>query len=298
MSLSLLLPPAGVADLLANWPDEPRVYARGDTGLDQHITPADLDRIVDTGCAPAGEVAAVLAGPSDRASFMTNGRTDAAKLRRLRADGYTIRLGNLQRWHPFFHTAAEAIQRETGFSNYAHAFLTPAGRQGLLHHWDQQMALIVQLAGAKTWQLWKPVYDAPMREYQESFRVWDNGFIPGWEAAGPDMSLDLEAGQTLLLPRGWVHNPHALDQTADSLHLTFAVRERTPLWLAEQLLARAIEDPGFRRVIVPRDMTGTALTDRLDDARRALIDFVGRLDLDEVAPLVREASVTELEFTT
>lgn len=179
-----------------------------------------------------------------------------------------------------------------------HAFLTPAGQQGLLHHWDQQMALIVQLAGAKTWQLWKPVYEAPMREYQESFRVWRPEFIPDWEAAGPDLTIDLRAGQTLLLPRGWVHNPHALDHDEPSVHLTFAIRERTPLWIAEQLVARVIEDPEFRRIILPRDLEGAALADRVGEAARALADWLDRLDVDEMAGRVREAALTELEYTT
>jgi hypothetical protein len=86
--------------------------------------------------------------------------------------------------------------------------------------------------------------------------VWQPEFIPAWEAAGPDLTIELAAGQTLVLPRGWVHNPHALNSDSDSIHLTFAIRERTPLWLVEQLVARAIERPEFRRVILPRDPGG------------------------------------------
>ncbi|MFH9476672.1 hypothetical protein ACH4L7_22900 [Streptomyces anulatus] len=56
------------------------------------------------------------------------------------------------------------------------------------------MAVIVQIAGIKRWQLWRPMFPSPMREYQESFRVWDPGFIPQWEAAGPDLEVDLQVG--------------------------------------------------------------------------------------------------------
>ncbi|MCX4505564.1 JmjC domain-containing protein [Streptomyces anulatus] len=121
------------------------------------------------------------------------------------------------------------------------------------------MAVIVQISGIKRWQLWRPMFPSPMREYQESFRVWDPGFIPQWEAAGPDLEVDLRPGQSLLLPRGWVHNPHALDARARSTHLTFAIRERTPLWVAEKLVDRAIEKDAFRRVILPGDITGAAV---------------------------------------
>ncbi|MFF3097977.1 JmjC domain-containing protein [Streptomyces cyaneofuscatus] len=115
----------------------------------------------------------------------TAGRTDPAKLRGLYEDGHTIRLGNLQRVVPFLADVSRGIQQETGYSNYLHAFVTPPGRQGLLHHWDQQMAVIVQIAGSERWQLWRPMFSSPMREYQESFRVWDPGFIPRWKPWDP-----------------------------------------------------------------------------------------------------------------
>ncbi|MFI5687935.1 JmjC domain-containing protein [Streptomyces sp. NPDC051636] len=299
MSLRLLLPTEGVADLLSTWPDEPRVYERGRTDVDEAMSLDCFTELIDTGCAPPDEIAVIKAGPSNRTAFLTNGRTDPAKLRRLRDHGHTIRLGNLQRWLPAFHHISRGIQRETGYSNYMHAFYTPGGEQGLLHHWDQQMAVIVQVAGTKTWQLWKPVLDAPMREYNESFRVWREDFIPKWEAAGPDLTIELTAGQTLLLPRGWVHNPHALNHVDEpSLHLTFAIRERTPLWLAEQLLARAIEKPEFRRVILPSELEQPVLADRLSETRQAIVVFLSELDMTEVVGRVREAALSELEYTT
>ncbi|WP_411090772.1 JmjC domain-containing protein [Streptomyces sp. 049-1] len=298
MSLRLLLPPEGVADLLTAWPDQPRVYERERTELDQAMSLDYFNELVDTGCAPPDEIAVIKAGPSNRAAFLTNGRTDPAKLSGLRDQGYTIRFGNMQRWLPAFHRISRGIQRETGYSNYMHAFLTPGGEQGLLHHWDQQMAVIVQVAGIKTWQLWKPPVEAPMRQYNESFRVWRDEFIPAWEAAGPDVTVELAAGQTLLLPRGWVHNPHALHHKDPSLHLTFAIRERTPLWLAEQLLVQAIEHPEFRRVIKPSELESPALVDQLAKTRQALASFLDTLDMTEVVARVRTAAVTDLEYTT
>lgn len=128
--------------------------------------------------------------------------------------------------------------------------------------------------------------------------MWQPEFIPAWEAAGPDLTIELAAGQTLVLTRGWVHNPHALNSDSDSIHLTFAIRERTPLWLAEQLVAHAIERPEFRRVILPRDLEGPALADRRGETARALDEFFGGLDMEEMAGRVREAVVTELEYST
>ncbi|WP_432152097.1 JmjC domain-containing protein [Streptomyces sp. bgisy029] len=179
-----------------------------------------------------------------------------------------------------------------------HAFVTPPGRQGLLHHWDQQMAVIAQIAGIKRWRLWRPMFPFPMREYQESFRVWDPGFIPRWEAMGPDLEVDLRPGQSLLLPRGWVHHPHALDSEVRSIHLTFAIRERTPVWVAEKLIGQVIEKDSFRRIILPGDLGGHRLSQHVRDVRQALVDHLAGLDVDDFAQALHRAAVSEKEYTT
>lgn len=55
----------------------------------------------------------------------------------------------------------------------------------------------------------------------------------------------------MLLPRGWVHNPLVRNPDEPSVHLTFAIRERAPVWLAEKLMAGAIESASFRNIIRP-----------------------------------------------
>ncbi|MFD9600657.1 JmjC domain-containing protein [Streptomyces sp. NPDC059970] len=300
MSLRLLLPEDGVTDLLLTWPDEPRVYERGTTALDDTITSDLLKDYLFTGCAPADEIAVVKApNPSlNKGAFTTNGRSDAAKLRRLHDSGHTIRLGNLQRVLPYMAHVSKRIQEETGYSNYVHAFMTPPGNQGLRHHWDQQMAVIVQTAGVKRWQLWRPPVEAPMREFNESWRVWRDDYIPTWEAQGPDIEVDLKAGQSLLLPRGWVHNPLVADSDETSVHLTFAIRERTPLWLAEKLVAGVIAEGEFRRVIRPAQLGGVELGKQLQDTRDALVQYLAGLDITWAAMTVRQAAMSELEYTT
>ena len=300
MSLNLILPPDGVQALTSTWPDEPRVYQRKPGDLEQAITAGTLHDHIETGCIPADEIAVIKAPhPSlNQKSFTAAGRTDAAKLRKLYSQGYTIRIGNLQRVIPAMAHASRAIQQETGYSNYIHAFLTPPGNQGLRHHWDQQMAVIAQLEGVKRWHLWRPPVEAPMREYNESHRVWKPTYVEEWEAAGPDIETDLQPGESLLLPRGWVHNPYVTATNHPSVHLTFAIRERTPLWLAEQLTAAAIHDPRFRRILRPAEVTGPDLAAQIGETRDALVKHLTNLDPETIARSVRQAALTELEYTT
>jgi Cupin superfamily protein len=302
MSLNLILPPEGVQALTSTWPDEPRVYQRNPGDLDRAISASMLHEHIETGCIPADEIAVIKApSPSlNSKSFQENGRTDAARLRKLYGQGYTIRIGNLQRIMPAMARASRAIQQETGYSNYVHAFLTPAGFQGLRHHWDQQMAVIAQLEGVKRWHLWRPPAEAeaPMREYNESWRVWKDTYVQEWEAAGPELVIDLQPGQSMVLPRGWVHNPFVTDTGHASVHLTFAIRERTPLWISEQLVASAIRDPRFRRILLPGEVTGPGLAAQIGETRDALVKHLTNLDPESIATPVREAALTELEYTT
>ena len=172
MSLNLILPRDGVEVLMSAWPDEPRVYQRRPGDLERVISASVLHDHIETGCIPADEIAVVKAPhPSlSQKAFQADGRTDPARLRKLYGQGFTIRIGNLQRVMPAMARASRAIQQETGYSNYVHAFLTPPGNQGLRHHWDQQTGVIAQLDGVKRWHLWRPPpeAEAPMRDYNES----------------------------------------------------------------------------------------------------------------------------------
>jgi ribosomal protein L16 Arg81 hydroxylase len=298
VSLNLILPPDGVQVLLSTWPDEPRAYQRTPGDLEQVISARTLHDHMETGCIPAGEIAVIKAphpSLSQKSHQSADGRTDAARLRKLHGQGHTIIIGNLQRVIPAMARASRAIQQETGYGNYVHAFLTPPGSQGLRHHWDQQAGIIAQLEGTKRWHLWRPPVEAPMRAYNESWRVWKDTYVQEWEAAGPDIAIDLQPGQSLVIPRGWVHNPHVTATDHPSVHLTFALRERTPIWLAEQLTAAAIHDPRFRRILPPAEVTGPDLTAQIRETRDALINHLTNLDPESITRSVREAALTEPE---
>ncbi|MER7841447.1 cupin domain-containing protein [Streptomyces sp. NPDC096040] len=275
------------------------MYNRGRTDMDT-ITADWLWEHVRLSCVPAEEVRAVKADvPSITAhAFSTYGRLDGDRLRGLYERGYTIRLGNLQRCMTAVARLSRGIQQETGYSNYVHAFMTPPGQQGLRHHWDQQMAVIVQLEGIKRWELWAPVVDAPMRTFNDSGAVWRPEWVDDWERRGPDQAVLLEPGQSLLLPRGWIHNPLVPKDGKDSVHLTFAIRERTPYWLAEQLLEQVIKDPELRRVIRPGDLLGAALPNQLAEVRQQLLHHLRTTDLAALAEQIAHTALTDLEYST
>ncbi len=219
-------------------------------------------------------------------------------LRRVREGaGCTLHLRHLELWHPPAAAVVSALQHETGCTGYLSAFITPPQSQGLQWHWDQALGVIVQLTGTKRWELWQPKVADPMREHLSPLsQVWDPAWVSQWRQAGPDVQFDLTAGDVLVLPRGWVHNPHSRHSATESVHLTFVLRERTPLWVAEQLVAAAIEDRRFRAAIAPAALTGAGMTATIADTRDLLVDYLTGLDPAVLAGRLRRAAETERDL--
>lgn len=295
MSLELLLNPATVADLMTTWPDTPaKLPLPADSKLAQLISAQTLYDFLDTGCIPTADINVIRNDATRHPRlFTTADRLDPVKLRRWRERGYTVQMRHVERWFPPMATMTASIQSQTGCANYVSAFVTPGGEQGLGHHWDQYLSIVVQLAGTKTWDLWEPKVSHPTRDHLTSVQAWQDEWVTQWQESGPDLSFELTPGQVLILPRGWVHHPYSHDPSQPSVHLTFVVKERTPIWIAEQLTATAINDPAFRRAVPPTDLSPTALTARVEQTRSLLIEHLRALDPDELARVLRRTAATE-----
>lgn len=190
------------------------------------------------------------------------------------------------------------IQAQTGCPGYVTAFITPAGTQGLDYHWDQYLGIVVQLEGSKTWELWEPKIESPYRDHATSTHLWDGDWVGQWQDSGPDMTIELAAGQVLVLPRGWVHNPHSRDSTETSVHLTFVLRERVPLWIAERLIGSAINDPRFRVVIPPSGLDSARMPGTVEAVRSLMVDYLAGLNIEEMSGVLRRAAQQETGHAT
>ena len=137
---------------------------------------------------------------------------DAADLDRITelvADGATLVLQSLQRtWPPLDRFCAE-LEAATGHPVQANAYLSPGGgTAGLGRHADGHDVIVLQLAGAKA-----------------------------WEVAGLDR-VTLRAGDVLYLPAGTMHAARA--ESGFSLHLTVGLLAVT----RRQVLRRMVDDLG------------------------------------------------------
>jgi hypothetical protein len=165
--------------------------------------------------------------------------------------GATIVLQALHvRWHPlavFCRALEEAL--ENGVQ--ANAYYTPRGSQGFAVHHDTHDVLILQVAGEKRWLLYEPLLELPLKHQRYSSELGAHG--------EPTNDLILGAGDTLYLPRGWLHQAETSD--TDSLHLTIGITAHTWVDAARAALDAAENEPTFRRSADDGD--GDGLTDLL-----------------------------------
>ena len=120
----------------------------------------------------------------------------------------------------------------------ASMFLTPRNSQGVPAHFDSVEAFVLQLEGSKHWRIYKPTVDLPLKEAYEP--------IPGEQVGAPIQEVHIKAGDLMYLPRGFIHEAYAAEET--SLHITVAVSVFRWADLMRLALARLVaNDVRFRR---------------------------------------------------
>jgi hypothetical protein len=220
---------------------------RGEPGrFDDLLSEADVERIV---CSTAirypgfrlvrdGGQLAVGAYTSDvswRPPF-----TSVVDVPRVLAEweaGATIVLQALHvTWHPLA-VFCRLLEEALGHGVQANAYYTPRRSQGFAVHHDTHDVLVLQVAGEKRWRIFEPVLELPLKHQRYSQALGDHG--------EPTHDVVLGAGDTLYLPRGWLHE--AATSTSDSLHLTIGITAHTWLDGAKSALDACGDELAFRR---------------------------------------------------
>ena len=111
------------------------------------------------------------------------------------------------------------------------------GRRGCPVHHDTHEVLSLQVAGEKRWLVYEPALELPLKNQRYRAALG----APG----EPVLDVTLRAGDTLYLPRGWLHQ--ALTSDSDSLHVTVGVNVRR--WIDEA--RAAIDDRAYDLGVPP-----------------------------------------------
>ncbi len=216
------------------------------------------------------------------------------KLLRAFAEGATMVLQGLHRtWEPII-IFSQGLAAELGHAVQVNGYVTPAQSQGFDDHYDVHDVFVLQIAGSKRWQVRPPVHPSPLRN-----QPWTDHRDAIVRAArdAPELEVVLEPGDTLYLPRGWVHAATAMGGV--STHLTMGVHTWTRHHLLEQVTAQAVaalsQAPEMRRSLDVGVDVGDphGLADDLHLIRDRLIEAVQRVSDDAVARQLAELARTD-----
>ena len=153
-------------------------------------------------------------------------------------DGATIVLQGLHlNWQPLAEFC-RSLESELDHPAQANAYFTPRSAQGLPVHHDTHDVFSLQVAGEKRWLVYDPAWELPLK--QQRYKAETMG-----EPGDPVLDITLQAGDTLYLPRGWLHE--AKTSETDSLHLTVGVNVYTWMDAFKAALDSCAREVGFRR---------------------------------------------------
>ncbi|MGA2843661.1 MAG: cupin domain-containing protein [Steroidobacteraceae bacterium] len=167
-----------------------------------------------------------------------------ADLERIQSEyraGTTVVLAALQRlWMPVQELCA-ALENHISHPVHANAYLTPGGFPGFTPHYDTHEVFVLQIAGTKHWRVFDPPLKLPHRSQT---------FSPiGYNLPAPILEFDLNPGDLLYLPRGYVHAANAVG--GHSAHLTIGITVYTWVELIAELANAAKDMPALRAALPP-----------------------------------------------
>ncbi len=286
------------ADFRAGPPERPVLYRSGDDFRDLFSLLA-MDRLLsfagrrhpDFGIVHAG--AGVPDGHYTRDSPMYRGLPDTRKISHELADGSAIVLNGLQEYHEPLGVFTRRLAHDMSRPVDAVAHAMPSKSQGFASHFDTQDAFIIQIEGCTDWTLREPALRRPLAHESWDLIRRDLGRDTGWlETPGPWQELTLAPGDSLWLPRGWVHSARGGQRM--SLHLTLRVPMWTRHWAVLEWMSQPAQAPG--RAYLPADFISDddramAAVRRL---RAELADWFQHVPDTELVRILRRAAIRQL----
>jgi ribosomal protein L16 Arg81 hydroxylase len=160
--------------------------------------------------------------------------------------GATIVLQALQLQHPPLADFCRGLERELGHPAQANAYYTPPSAQGFKVHHDTHDVFCLQVEGEKRWLVYPPMLELPLKHQKYTPEMGEPG--------EPLLDVTLRAGDTLYLPRGWLHQ--AMTSDAASLHLTVGINVGT--W--RDVIRAALDEAAEQEVVFRKgvDESGAA----------------------------------------
>ncbi len=231
------------------WSSQPLLSHHAE-GFEDLLSAADVDelltergirtpffRVVQAGRTVSGTTRSAAAGNRRLTDLV---EPDA--VREAYAGGATLIVNSLHRIHPPLVRFCRSLAAELGHPTQCNAYVTPPGSQGFAPHHDTHDVFVLQVDGSKRWNVYPPALNLPLTS-QPSTSLGDGPLIP--DDAAPLLSITLEPGDALYLPRGYIHAAETNEQR--SIHLTVGVTASTAYDVLRDIIELASQDEAFRR---------------------------------------------------
>jgi hypothetical protein len=168
-----------------------------------------------------------------------SGTIDVARVAAEFERGATIVLQALHLHHEPLAVFARELEQELGQPVQVNAYYTPRSAQGLPVHHDTHDVFCLQVAGEKRWLVYDPALELPLKDQRYRRELGEPG--------EPVLDVTLGPGDTLYLPRGWLHE--AVTSEGDSLHLTVGLSAYTWIDAFKDALEECRDELAFRRSV-------------------------------------------------
>ena len=259
--------------LAEHWEQKPLVVPRAEESrFDDLLSVRDVERLVtETGIrTPAFRLVKAGETPSRYTTDLPlrpapfTGVADVRRVVEEFESGATIVLQGLHHlWLPLARYCRH-LEAFLGHPAQANAYYTPRGSQGLPVHHDTHEVISLQVAGEKRWLVYEPVVELPLKNQRYRSALG----APG----EPVLDVTLKAGDTMYLPRGWLHQ--ALTSGSDSLHITVGVNVRRWVDEARAAVDELEDDLEFRRAIDAEEAPALPALDAAEVREQARDRFV------------------------
>jgi ribosomal protein L16 Arg81 hydroxylase len=268
-ALSRCLEPVEQERFLAEyWETKPLLVQRAEERrFDDLLSPEEAERLITSTGLRYPAFRLVKAGVELKARDYTvdlawrpvplSGTIDVARVADEFARGATVVLQALHLHHRPLAVFARELEQDLGQAAQVNAYYTPHSAQGLPVHHDTHDVFCLQVFGHKRWLVYQPALELPLKDQRYRRELGEPG--------APVLDVILAPGDTLYLPRGWLHE--ALTSESDSLHLTVGLSAYTWLDAVRAALEECRDELPFRRSVPddgePEDDVLALLEERL-----------------------------------
>lgn len=281
-ALDFLIYPHNTKTFLSETYEEKPLYIqRSDPNyFSEYLTIEDVDSIVSTRRLRDSDLRVVSSQFDINKSdylFRTTGsnsstefEVDADKVFMLFHQGATIVLNTLHRSWPKLTQACQEIEDILGVSVQTNVYFTPPVSQGFPTHFDTHDVFIAQVHGKKRWQVFESQRLLPrVDERYEEEKDLDKKIV---------LDVELSAGDTLYLPRGFLHK--GVSGFEPSLHLTVGIIAYTFLdFIIDCIDTVSRQDVEFRRSLAPCAVDGQVDISALSKSIESMLDRCSDLSL-------------------